>query len=383
MIKTRFLNAAEASRQFGALAGTYAASLKWTDPLADAAVEALSAAPAGWWSRVEAALDGTANQVGVPAELVKLIESLPPDPSPETWSTMEMGRAAVLGTGRGVALALQGAAIAADNWTPPSTKALTLAGEAMGISVHPFVDTASLWIEVHKPGALRRGSDGYRALLRYRLIRAFERRIAKARGHWDVQQIGEPFNQGDLFLQVVLFTRGVITGFEVEGYWLTQEQKDAYHLFWRHAAAVLGLHKTYLEAVNDHQCEQFWRLWVLTSPGPDGFTRARAAETLSKLAATDLLQPINGPLMKTMMDWHLQPVGRQRLGLAAPRTGHTAYGLYRARTWLGRQIGLPAPEVGLSRATRQLSRAIARLGGDGSPGRLEALAAYNPAPPTG
>lgn len=390
MTKSRFLNGAEASRQFGVLAGHYAASLTWDDPLADAAVEALHGFHGSWWPMVLKALDEGVEKVSdAPAELGALIASLPPEPTPEQWAAMAAGSAAVARTGNAAGLVLQCASLMVDYWSPPFAKPLTLTGTLMQQTTHRLAQTGAWWIQLHKPGGLRRSADGYRTTLHVRLIHAFVRRMARGSGVWDREAWGEPINQGDLFFQVVGFTTVMLDSLHRMGYRLTQAEKDGYYAFWRHTAAVLGLHKTWLASINAEDCSRFWKLWMLTNPGPDAETKALAKQTLDTLAdAAGGLRSFNHAFLSGMTHWLLGREIARGLGVPNGPMTYLLPAIYPLISFVSQKLG-GSRERRLVRALDTLSAGSAAVGvpavGSGvvsAPARLEALAKFKPAPPS-
>lgn len=368
MTKSRFLNGAEASRQYGVLAGTYAASLMWDDPLADAAVEALHTFEDGWWPLVLKALDeGGDKAPGVPVELAALIASLPPEPPAAEWAAMDAGVAAVARTGDSAGLVLQCASLMIDYWSPPAAKPLLLTDKMMQQPMHRFAQTAAWWTEVHRPGGMRRSSDGFRTTLQVRLIHAFVRRMVRGSGAWDRAAWGEPINQGDLFLQVVCFSKVMIDGLARMGRKLSAAEREGYYAFWRHTASVLGLHKTYLAMVNEEDCKRFWDLWLLTNPPPDDETIVLARQTLDRLAGGDMFR--HAFLRATTYRLFGWEVG-QGLKLSWSQLYHLLPIFY----LLSRVSG--------GDRDAKLQRAIASLPADSAPERLAALAKFKPAPPS-
>lgn len=368
MSRSRFLNGAEASRQYGVLAGTYAASLMWDDPLADAAAEALHPFPGDWWPMVVKALDEGVDKVpGAPPALAALIASLPPEPPAAGWAAMDAGAAAITRTGDSAGLVLQCASLMIDCWSPPAAKPLLLAGTMMERSVHRFAQTAAWWLEIHRPGGMRRSADGFKTTLQVRLIHAFVRRMARGSGAWDRQAWGEPINQGDLFFQVVCFTKAMIDGLGRMGRRLSAAEKDGYYAFWRHTAAVLGLHKTYLAMINHEECSRFWHLWLLTSPPPDAETIALAKRTVDTLAGGSALGFRHAFLRATtyrLFGWE----AGQGLKLPWSQMYHLLPVLY-----------LMSRASGGDRNAR-LQRAIAPLSAGSLPEWRQALARFEPAP---
>lgn len=368
MSKSRFLNGAEASRQYGVLAGTHAASLMWADPLADSAAEALHASHGNWWPMVLKALDEGIDKVpGAPAELAALIASLPPEPTAEEWAAMDAGSAAIARSGDSAGLVLQCTSLVTDYWSPPAAKPRLLTATMMHQPVPRFAETAAWWIEIHRPGGMRRSADGFKTTLRLRLVNAFVRRMARGSGAWDRAAWGEPVNQGDLFFQVVGFTKAMIDGLGRMGRRLSAAEKDGYYAFWRHTASVLGLHKTYLAMINQEDCSRFWHLWLLTSPPPDSETISLAKQTLDTLAggaARGLRHAFLRATTYRLFGWE---VGQ---GLKLPWT--QMYHLLPVLYLMSRLSG--------GDRTARLQRAVASLSAGNMPEQLEALARFKPAP---
>lgn len=285
MTRSRLLNGAEASRRFGALSGTYAASLMWVDPLADAAAEALHPFHERWWSIVLDLLErGDGGASDTPAELRALIASLPPEPTAAQWAAMDAGSGAVARAGSRASVVLQCASLLTFCWSPAAARPFAVNGSVLQHPGDRFALTGWWWMALHKPGGMRRAREGYKATLRVRLIHAFLRRMAGGSGQWDRAAFGEPLNQGDLFQGVVALSWLMIDGLQRIGRGLSHDEKEGYYAFWRHTAAVLGLHKTYVDMVNARDCESFWNLWMLTNAGPDGEAVARARALLDVLA---------------------------------------------------------------------------------------------------
>jgi len=396
MTESRFLNGAEASRRHGVLAGTYAAALMHADPLADAAIEALHPFHGRWWPMVLKALEeGIAAVPDAPPELAALIASLPPEPKPEEWEKMERGAIAVARAGDSAGLVLQCASLMIDYWSPPAMKPLVMTGTLKQSNVHRLLQTNAWWIELHRPGGLRADQDGYKTTLHVRLIHAFVRRLIHGSGAWDRKAWGEPINQGDLFFQVVGFSKLMIDSLQRMGYRFTAEEKEGYYLFWCHTAALLGVEKALLPYVNEADCGRYWDLWMLTNPGPDDDSIALARTTLEALAGVGNpsapMRRFQLWLMCGATYWLLGREVGQKLKVPWSQAGHLLPLVYKPAVRISEVFaklrGADRGE-GAARAIRKLALGNAALGlvPEGTqvvsaPDRLEALAKFKPAPP--
>ena len=396
MSQSRILDAAEASRRHGVLAGTYAAAIMHADPLADAAAEALHPFHGRWWPMVLKALEeGIAAVPDAPPELAALIASLPPQPTPEAWAKMELGRAAVARAGDSAGLVLQCAALMIDYWSPPAMKPLVMTGTLKQDTIHRLAQTAAWWIELHRPGGLHPKQDGYKTTLHVRLIHAFVRRMIRGSGTWDRAAWGEPINQADLFFQVVGFSKLMIDSLRRMGYGFTAEEKEGYFLFWRHVAALLGVETALLPSVNETDCGRYWDLWMLTNPGPDAEGIALARTTLEAVAGAGNpsapMRRFHVWLMRGATYWLLGWNVGQALQIPWSQAGHFLPLVYKPAIWISEAFskwrGVDRGEAA-ARAIAKLARGNAAFGivpaGTqvvSAPERLEALAKFKPGTP--
>lgn len=348
MTMSRFLNGAEASRQYGVLAGHYAASLMWTDPLADAVADALRPFGESWWPMVLKALDAGAGAMpDTPPALATLLAALPAEPTAGEWSAMDAGRAAIARSGNSASLVVQCASLVIDGWSLP-------AGTSSQPAIRRLAETGDWWLKLHAPGGLRRGAEGYKATLQVRLNNAFRRRAVRDTGTWDRRAWGEPINQSDLFVEVSAFTAVMLEGLHRMGYRLTQAEKDGYYAFWRHAAAVLGMHKTWLGMIDAERCGQFWKMWLLVNPPPDGGAKARTNRTLDELARTGGGAAfLDRALISGMTHWLLGRDVAQGLGMSKGPMTYLLPAIYPPTSFLSQRLG--------GSRERRLARTVAAL----------------------
>jgi len=391
MSKSRILNGAEASRRHGVLAGTYAAAIMHADPLADAAAEALHSFPDRWWSMVVEALEkGCAAVPDAPPELAALVAALPPDPGAEEREKMERGRAAIARVGDSAGLVLQCLSLVIDCWSPPAMKPFLLSGTLKQDPIQRLVQTGAWWIDLHGPGGLAAGADGYRATLHIRLTNAFIRRLVRGSGAWDRAAWGEPINQADLFLQVVGYSKVMIDSLQRMGYRLTTEEREGYFLLWRHVAALLGVEKSLLPYVNEADCWRYWDLWMLTNPGPDAEGIALARTMLEAMAGAGgrsaAGRQFNLWTLRGAIYWLLRgDIGRQ-LGQPFTQAAHILPLLYKPAIGISGAVSRLTGrdrDSESSRASRKPALGFVPEGAQAvsAPERLAALARFEPRTP--
>jgi hypothetical protein len=363
MIPSRYLHAQQASTRFGPLAEIYAASLMRSDPVADALVEALyRTAGRAWWPVVLRAVnEETDSAGGATAELRGFIAALAPEPSSQDWDLIERGSAAVARTGFRAGRALQCAALMVDYWSSALSKPLEMTGELRRRTRQRLLQTGAWWVQVHKPGGMRRERDGFNTTLHVRLIHASVRRMALTSGAWDTAAWGLPINQGDLFFQVVGFTWLFLRSLERMGYRISDDERAAYYTFWRYLAALMGVERELLPLINETDCARFWELWLLTNPGPDEGSAELAHASLKALAQIisngELARRVQFPILCGTSRWLL---GREICDdLKIPRTiwSHILPLTYRPAVQFSELIGRLRRED----RSRAAARSIAHL----------------------
>ena len=392
MTPTRYLNRAEASRRFGGLADLYALSLMRADPLADAAIEGLHVFHDRWWPMTLQALEQGIDAVtDAPPQLRELLRSLPPLPTGAEWGAMQLGSAAVARAGESAGLALQCAALMVDYWSPPFAKPLILTGRLMQHTAHRMAQTGAWWIELHAPGGARPDQDGYKTTLHVRLVHSFVRRMAHHSGVWKDEEWGAPINQGDLFFQVVGFTKLMLDSLERMGYRFADAEKDGYYAFWRFVAALLGVEAAWLPAINHADCGRFWDLWMLTNPGPDADGIELARQSLITLgmmgSKSRLMQQVQLRVMEGATRWLLGAEIGDRLKVQRSLIGDLLPRVYRPAVRLSELAArLSNREHAVARAIHKLATGNAAVGvlprGTevvSPPERLEALAKFKAA----
>ena len=222
----------------------FAASYYDADPLAEAFVKDV-VEPLGYEAS-RAMLDSAlANGAGslpqAPTALHNLFADLDTDPSWLDWEQVELGAKVFRRYGSSVfkfagAITLQAYA---ENSV---AKALILAGGYEGDTTrNRFLETASFWIDVSEPGALRPGKRGRDTAMRVRIMHVFVRRRLEEHAEWDSAAWGAPISQGDSVL--TLMGGSAVPGLAMQalGFRPSHAEILAMMHFWRFVGHVMGV----------------------------------------------------------------------------------------------------------------------------------------------
>ncbi len=112
-----------------------------------------------------------------------------------------------------------------------ATKSLVGTGEIENQAPRRLVETATWWIDVTTPGALRKGEKGYASALRIRLVHAHVRAAMNRRDDWDYAAWDRPVNQVQTAGTLLLFSLVYVFGTQLLGIrYSARERADILHL---------------------------------------------------------------------------------------------------------------------------------------------------------
>ncbi len=125
-------------------------------------------------------------------------------------------------------------------------KVLVMSGRLAGRGAFDrLVETARFVESVCTPGALAIEREGWRSILRVRLLHAWVRRLCRDAGY-DTARYGEPINQEAMCGTLMLFGHGTLTCMRRMGISITDDEAESWHALWRSAGRLLGVHPALL-----------------------------------------------------------------------------------------------------------------------------------------
>lgn len=267
---TRYVNLDSARLRHGDRVDRFGAFLRRTDPLADAAVESLAPVPRG---ERDALVDrclslGIAHVKEATPELRALFESLEHVPFWVEFNRVDRGGRAFLRSGILGGIVLGAQSLIMGYCSPAGNKPLALSGRFAKDGARRLAETSRFVQVISLPGGLRRGADGFRAMVKVRLMHAAVRRWLASSPRWNAGAWGAPINQVDMAGTVLLFSLMVLDGLAGLGYRAAAaEREDLLHL-WRYGAYLLGVHEE-LHCASEEEARRLWDLLTSTQGPPD------------------------------------------------------------------------------------------------------------------
>jgi hypothetical protein len=272
---SRYVNLESARLHHGERVDRFGRFLLRGDPLADAAVEALAPLPR---SDRDALVDrclslGASHLAEAPPALVRLFESLEHVPFWVDFARIDRGGRTFLRSGILGGIVLGAYSLILGYCSPAGNKPLALSGRFETDGARRLAETSKFVQAISLPGGLRRGADGYRAMVKVRLMHAAVRRWLGGSSDWKTSAWGTPINQVDMAGTVLLFSLMVLEGLDKLGFRTSKdEREDLLHL-WRYGAYLLGVDDE-LHASTEVEARQLWDLLSSTQDYPDADSRA-------------------------------------------------------------------------------------------------------------
>lgn len=280
-VPARVHNIVAARAQFGPDLDLLLAGLARLDPLADAAIAALSPAD---FARLDATLAGNASS-DVPPAVRDLLASVATWPAWVDWQRVERGCQLFLRAGIAGGLVLGLRALPYGYAAPAGNKPLVFSGRLAEMAPRRLAETARFVTAVCEPGALRRRGDAFTIALKVRLMHAQVRRLLLRSGHWRADLWGAPINQHDMVATTLLFSQVFVDGLRLMGLHVDPSEADDYIHLWRVVGWLLGVEEALLP-VDERAARTTAEAIYLTQGPPDRDSRALVAALLAGPAQT-------------------------------------------------------------------------------------------------
>ena len=266
---TRYVNRAQARREFGDDADAYARLYFEGDEIADRLADWLSQQPARR-TLFETAIERGIHAVDDDApELRAFFDALCP-PAWVDYEKMDLGAITYQRTGFAGMLVLSAWSLLNGYHSAPAVKPLAFTGALEQAAAHRLAQTSKFVSDTTQRGAMRRFNEGFKANARVRLVHASIRNRLRDDPRWDRQAWGEPINQADMFGTLLEFSLLLVEGTRQLGFHFTDKEFEAVLHLWRYAGHLGGVHPKLLSHLSSvEQALRIAQLVKMVQPGPD------------------------------------------------------------------------------------------------------------------
>lgn len=321
------------------------------DPLADAVVRMFAARPRrdGRALFERALAHGIAALNDPPDELWEFFHEVERTPYWVDIDRIERGARTITRTGLVGMIPLGDMSLMGGYLASRAVKTLVGTGDLEHTAARRLAETATWWIDITTPGALRPGETGYACALRVRLVHAHVRSAMNRRDDWDYAAWDRPVNQVQTAGTLLLFSLVFLLGTQLLGVRYTRrEREDVLHL-WRYVGWLMGVDDELLPGGEDDA----WRLmWLLAATEfiPDEDSKRLAKVLLEQNADIGRrLGPLSGVVGKAAVSVHAS-ISRMLLG----KSNADYLGLPNHRITSAAVLGLAAANFAAETARRRL-----------------------------
>jgi hypothetical protein len=274
---TRYVRLEQARERYGSRVDRFGAFLMEGDPLADAVVEALAAFPAPARQAMvdRALLDGIDAVPEAPDALRALFAQLDHIPFWVDLARLDRGGRAFLRAGLLGGMVLGAYSLVAGYCSPGGNKPLAFSGRLSQDAPRRLAETGRFVQAVSSPGGMHRFGDGFKAMVKVRLVHATVRRMLRLSPRWNTHAWGLPINQYDMSGTTLLFSYIVLDGLDKMGFQMTADERADFMHLWRYAGYVIGVDEE-LRCTTEAEGKALWDLLSTTQAPPDDDSRALA-----------------------------------------------------------------------------------------------------------
>ncbi|MBF5055488.1 hypothetical protein Y5W_00782 [Alcanivorax sp. 521-1] len=169
------------------------------------------------------------------------------------FETMELGRRMYRRHGALQGLVLMCSSLVEGYAHNKPSQVLVATGRLQKDVSRRIYETGQMLHNIAAPEGLRPGGLGHRTVMEVRLLHAAVRRFLAERGDWDEARYDRPINQEDMAGTVLEFDYMVVRGLKRMGLYISREEHEAMHYFWRYAGYLLGVDEALLTTTLEEQ----------------------------------------------------------------------------------------------------------------------------------
>ena len=165
-------------------------------------------------------------------------------------------------------------------------------------------------IELFVPGGLERDGDGWKLSVRVRLVHAQVRRLLNQSEDWDREAWGEPISAAHVGFAVTAFSARLLAHLESLGAVFDDEERESFMAVWRYSGHLMGIPETILFKTE----EEALRIFEIgsTCEPPPGQEAASMAHSLVNSAP--LVIGIDDPKERRRLSRYVFGISRALIG---------------------------------------------------------------------
>ncbi len=282
------------------------------DPLADAAVEALSSMKRSESSRIIAAYmsppDGNERPV-IPPEVEALIDDVmtPPD-----WLDLPALTSGIHMFHRNRKMVVVGmlAGVLIEGFSTNISESFFVTGRLRDQGVRRLQQNNRHMVEIFLPGGMGPYGDGWRLSFRIRLVHAQVRYLLKNAREWDTDALGVPLSAAHAGYAITAFSARLLMHMRSLGAKFSEEEAASFMATWRYSGLLMGIPESILFHGEDDALK-LYEIGTMCEPEPSTSSIVLANSLVN---SAPLVVGINDPVEGQKLSQYVYKVSRALIG---------------------------------------------------------------------
>lgn len=282
------------------------------DPLADAAVEALSSMKRSESSRIIAAYmsppDGNEQPIA-PSEVHTLIDDVM---APPEWLDLPALTPGIHMFHRNRKMVVAGmlAGVLVEGFSTSISESFFVTGRLRDQGVRRLQQNNRHMVEIFLPGGMEPYGDGWRLSFRIRLVHAQVRYLLKNSREWDTDVLGIPLSAAHVGYAITAFSARLLKHMRSLGAKFSEEEAASFMATWRYSGLLMGIPESILFHGEDDALK-LYEIGTMCEPEP-GISSIVLANSLVNSAP--LVVGINDPVEAQKLSQYVYKVSRALIG---------------------------------------------------------------------
>ena len=261
---------ARARAQNAEMADNYVAHAMIGDPLADAAIEALSAAKRSESEMLIGAYMNSSDAESLPEappEFLALFEHVRAQPD---WLDLSALNPGVLMFHRNRKMVVGGmlAGVLVEGFSTNISESFFITGRLRDQGVRRLQQNNRHMVEIFFPGGLERFGDGWKLSFRIRLVHAQVRRLLSNSEDWNADAWGIPLSAAHMGYAITAFSARLLKHMKNLGAAYSNEEAASFMMTWRYSGYLMGIPESILFQ-NEEEALNLFDIGTMCEPEPD------------------------------------------------------------------------------------------------------------------
>lgn len=294
------------------MAGNYVAHTMVGDPLADAAVEALSSMRRSDVSRIVSAYMSPPDGNEFPAAPPEVQELFNDALAPPDWLDLPSLTAGIHMFHRNRKMVVTGmlAGVLVEGFSTNISESFFITGRLRDQGARRLQQNNRHMVEVFFPGGLEPYGDGWRLSFRIRLVHAQIRHLLKNSDDWDADALGVPVSSAHVGYAMTAFSARLLKHMRSLGAAFSEEEAASFMATWRYTGLLMGIPESILFH-GEEDALKLYEIGTMCEPEPSASSVVMANSLVN---SAPLVAGIDDRVERQKLSQYVYKVSRALIG---------------------------------------------------------------------